>query len=228
MASLAEQRVFAFWLGDNPMSQRRQESLNSLERTGAEVVFLTLANINAWIKPEAPLHPAFEYLTPVHRADYLRTYLMHHHGGGYSDVKPTSASWLEAFNVLNSQDWMYGIGSPEKSPHGVAVIGWRRRFYCRNYPWLLGNGFYIFKPDTPFTRAWYREVVRRLDRLLPALRESPGRQPKERPGREYDGVVSQYPVRWAYLLGEIFHPLCYRYRHRLGRTLPPALVRDYE
>lgn len=40
-----------------------------------------------FILKDAPLHPSYSFLSGVHRSDYLRCYLMHHYGGGYSDIK---------------------------------------------------------------------------------------------------------------------------------------------
>jgi hypothetical protein len=54
--------------------------------------------------PEYPLHPAFKYLSYVHKSDYLRSYFMHFYGGGYADIKKYSSNnnWKECFNLLNS------------------------------------------------------------------------------------------------------------------------------
>lgn len=185
------------------------------------------------------MHPAFQYLTPIHKADYLRTYLMNFHGGGYSDIKPATGDWNPSFDLLDGDD-LFGIGYREVSRIGVATLGvnsknnkiqlgnpawWKYRFLQLNYRSLLGNGAYIFKPHTEFTEEWYSQLQTRLDRILPALKENPGRFPKEKPGKIYNGEVSKYPVPWSYILGDIFHPLCYRYRKRLGYTLPPPVLK---
>jgi hypothetical protein len=233
-------RVFAFWLGDAPMSEPRKQALDTLPNTGVPVEFLSDADVARWVVPDQPLHPAWQYLSAVHRADYLRTYLMHHHGGGYADVKPTRASWSPTFDVIEDGGFL-GAGYPELGPGGVANMGvdfsrgryrsalsvkwWHLRWLRLNYRKLLGNCAYIFLPGTAFTTEWFRELQRRLDVLLPALEAHPARDPREKPGQMIDGSPSQYPVPWTYLLGDIFHPLTYRYRRQLSRDLPPPNVK---
>lgn len=46
------------------------------------------------------MHKAFRLLTPMHRGDYLKAYLMYNYGGGYSDIKHMHMSWLPYFRML--------------------------------------------------------------------------------------------------------------------------------
>jgi hypothetical protein len=235
-------RIFAFWLGDATMSDNRKRALDSLANTGVTVEFLTDADVDQWVVPGEPLHPAWPHLSAVHRADYLRTYLMHHHGGGYTDLKPTPATWSPTFDVIDDRG-LLGAGYPEVGRYAVANIGvdfsrgpyrsalsakwWHLRWLRLNYRNLLGNCAYIFRPGTDFTTDWFRELQGRLDALLPALEAHPARDPREKPGQMIDGSPSRYPVPWTHLLGAIFHPLTYRYRRQLDRGLPPPSFRDY-
>ena len=57
-------------------------------------------NLSSWIAEKSPLHPAYNYLSSVHKADYLRCYLMHHHGGAYSDIKVIENSLYYLLNSL--------------------------------------------------------------------------------------------------------------------------------
>lgn len=242
--STVPRRIFVLWLGDAPMSKERRSGLASLKhKSEAELVLVRDDDISDWIVPGHPLHPAFAHLSAIHRSDHLRTYLMHFHGGGYADVKPTTGSWLPAFELIDSTD-LLGVGYQEIGRHGVAVNGvntqygkyqpsnlmwWKYRFLQLNYRHLLGNCAYIFRPASDITYQWYCEQLRRLDEVLPALLQHPAQYPKERGGVSYDGVVSRYPVPWSYLLGDIFHPLCYRFRRRLGQTVPtPDFSLPYE
>jgi hypothetical protein len=221
------------------MSDLRKQALDTLPNAGVPVEFLTDDDVNRWVVTSEPLHPAWQYLSSIHRADYLRTYLMHHHGGGYADVKPTVSSWVPIFDLLDQGD-LLGAGYEEVGPHGVARLGvdfsgsryrrtlsanyWRLRWLRRNYRKLLGNCAYVFFPGTDFTSAWFRELHRRLDVLLPALEAHPARGPRDKPGEMIDGSRSRYPVPWSHILGDIFHPLTYRYRRRLSRDLPAPSV----
>jgi hypothetical protein len=80
---ISSKTIFVFWTGDNSMSVQRKECFNKLvNKSGCKVILTTRGNLNNWILPEAPLHPAFEYLSFTHKVDYLRTYFMHFYGGG--------------------------------------------------------------------------------------------------------------------------------------------------
>ena len=81
-------------------------------------------------------------------------------------------------------------------------------------------------PAQPLHSAWrYLSAVHM--KLLPALEMHPARHTRDRTGRLIDGDPSQYPVPWTYLLGDIFHPLSYRYRRQLNGDLPPPSFEDY-
>jgi hypothetical protein len=236
-------RVFAIWLGGAQMSDNRKRAFDTLPNVGVPVEFVTDAELERWVVPGQPLHAAWEYLSPVHRSDYLRTYLMHHHGGGYTDVKLTLASWSPVFDEVDERK-LLGAGCREPNVHGVATLGvdfsrrgryrsarskkfWYALWLRLNYRKLIGNTAYIFSSQSPFTTEWFTELERRLDALLPSLQLHPARHVRDRAGLLVDGVPSQYPVPWTYLLGDIFHPLSYRYRHKLSRNLPPPSFHDY-
>lgn len=63
------------------------------KNSGVEVKLITPKNLNNYLLPDFPLHPAYDYLSLVHKSDYLRCYFMHFHGGGYSDIKPNYKNW---------------------------------------------------------------------------------------------------------------------------------------
>lgn len=108
--------IFCCWTGNNEMSANRKRGIKSMhEKCGVEITLVSPKNINDYILKEFPLHPAYEYLSLVHRSDYLRCYLMHHHGGGYSDVKPHFNSWSKSFDLLNSDPTKIILGYHEIS-----------------------------------------------------------------------------------------------------------------
>ena len=87
---------------------------------------------------------------------------------------------------------------------------------------LIGNCAYYFKPQTLFAGMWVKEVERRLDFLLPALRKHPPAHPRDRAG-----TGSGYPVPWSFVLGDVFHPLTAVFFPLLSRRLPPPSFEDY-
>lgn len=204
--------LFCFWMGENPMSEQRKQALHSL-RVNSEcmVTLITAENLKKWIKPNASLHPAFEYLSAVHKADYLRAYFMHHYGGAYSDIKPISSSLRTAFQSLNHPDyWIVGYG--ESSPTDIAHIEDKRvRSILQSaYSQILGVCQYVSKPNTMFTREWLEQIHIVLDKYHSKLEEYPA--PYPRAMRE---EIPSYALSWTEIGGQIFHPLCYKYRQHI-------------
>lgn len=212
--------IYCFWTGDNPLTPNRAAALEKIRsaNAGVEVALVTKNNLNQYLIPGCPLHPAYPYLSYVHRSDYLRCYFMTLIGGGYSDIKAPTNAWQEFFDRVNDDPQVWAIGYPEKLTRDVSPVGGRlERDLKRNYRRLLGNGAYIFRPGTPFALAWLKEVNRRLDAHLPRLRRNPG---------GIWGDVPGYPIPWTGILGDVFHPLCLKYQDRLLKDdrLVPVLV----
>lgn len=237
-------RIFVIWFGP-PMNANRRRGLASLQsESGVPVELVTESNLEDWTVPGHPIPTAFLNLTPVHRSDYLRAYLMHHHGGGYADVKWTSGSWIAAFDAFDTDPRLLAAGYREVGRHGVAEFGlrlrghwglqplvadwWRYRWLQLNHRSLIGLCAFIMRPQTVLTAAWMAAVDGRLDALAPALARDPARVPKERPGMVYDGVVSRYPVPWTHLLGDVLHPLVRRHRRRIVQDVPTPTWGDYQ
>lgn len=206
--------IYIFWTGDNEITPNRLEGIKSLEKvTGVTVKLITPKNLPDYIKEGDPLPEAYEYLSYVHRADYLRTYFMYHYGGGYADIKPATASWKDAFTRLEESS-AYAIGYPEVGFWGVANRGVENmnlkndlHYYWR---YLIGNGAYICRPYTPFVTEWYEETKKRVIGYTEQLREHPAQDPF--------GKNPNYPIPWEGILGEVFHPLCLKYHDKLIKS----------
>lgn len=217
-------RIFCLWTGDNPMSANRRRAIAEIRRLNEpdnEVVLVMPESVGDWVVPGFPLHPAYEDLALIHRSDYLRTYLMHHHGGGYSDVKAARSPWAPAFDAVDGDARAWMLGYPEVSYRMVApapapVLKQLRVHHSR----LVGNGAYIVRPLSPFTTAWLAEAERRLDLWRDDLRRFPGDVHSGPPG---------YPVPFYGLLGEIFHPLSLRFHDHIRQDprITPQL-RNYK
>lgn len=215
--------VYAFWTGRNPMSERRKTCFESLRNTEARIVLVTPDNLNQYVLPEAQLHPGYEYLSETHKADYLRTYFMHFYGGGYTDIKYSSESWEPSFRLLEQNDNLWAVGFAETAA-GVAPVKdpAMEELLRQNADSLIGNGAYIFKPNTPLTRRWYWRMLSVMDEIYEQLKAYPARQPQEVFSNEYP-----YPLTWTELLGNVFHPICYEFREHFSRVLPQPNCWDY-
>ena len=199
--------IYVFWTGDNKMSENRLEGVNSLiEKSGVEVKVITPQNLNSYILKDYPLHPAYDYLSLVHKSDYLRCYFMFHYGGGYADVKKYAKSWVPAFDQLqNSNKWL--VGYREIKSKALAQVGGQiGTDMKRHFLFIIGNCAYICRPHSPLTQDWYQELHKRMDKYQPALTQNPGNILGDNEG---------YPIPWTNILGDIFHPLCLKYMDKL-------------
>lgn len=212
--------IFAYWSGDAPMSDNRLRGLQSIRENagGAEVVLLDDLSFREYEVDEHPIHSAFPQLSAVHRSDYVRTYLMHHHGGAYTDVKRSGAGWGDAFTMLSDPE-VWAVGYPEPSPGGMAPVGGRIGEALRaNYWRFIGNCAYAVRPGTPLTSEWLTETECRLDYFAARLRAHPAN------GERTGGP--QYPVPWSSLLGQVFHPLQIKHASHIRQlpSLTPVLT----
>ena len=214
--------IYIFWTGENEITPNRLEGIKSLEKvSGVEVKLITPKNLPEYIKEEDPLPEAYQYLSYVHRADYLRSYFMFHYGGGYADIKTYYKSWIPAFEKLEQSD-AYVIGYPEVGFWGAASRDIDNESLSKDvfthWRLLVGNGAYICRPHTRLVAEWHGEAKRRLVGMTDELRNHPAQDPF---GRNKD-----YPVRWSGLLGSIFHPLCLKYHDKLLKD--EALMPSFE
>lgn len=233
--------LWAFWTDDNPLSANRERSLLSMHNSGLELVIVNRQNIGDYVDA-SDIHPAYWHLNAAHKADFLRCYFMHKYGGAYCDIKTIANSWVKSYNKLIESPVLLCSGYREISPGAVAnpyassrLIGESlRRQASAYFTWkrlraryrdLIGCGAFIFKQNSPFTHDWWFQLNNRLDHLCAKLKENPAVHPKERYGDCVNGKYSKYPVPWTYLLGDIFHPLCLKYSHRIDKELPPPAFR---
>lgn len=215
-------RIFCLWTGDNAMTRNRTAALSQLRRDNPflEVVLVSPDNLGEWLILDSPIHPAYERLSLVHRSDYLRSYLMHHHGGGYADIKRDYGDLTPCFDRLENSNRQWLLGYPEVSARDVSdEPGTIHRSLQRHYRLLPANGAFIARAGTPLTREWFAEVSARMDCFASRLDEAPGNVLGDNPG---------YPIPWGALQGASFQPLCFKYLDRVivDDRLRPSLA-DY-
>lgn len=204
-------RIFVMWTGDNPLTPNRAEALDEIRSAtaGTELVLITPATLAGWVVERAPVHEAYRCLSLVHRSDYLRAYLLHHHGGAYLDIKRGYGDVRAAMERLAAapDSWVSGyreLGADYVSDEPGSIYPALRR----HHGLLLGNGAFVVRPGTPLTAEWLTEVERRLDGWSSQLAASPGNTMGDNPG---------YPVPWAALQGAVFQPLCLKYSEHVVR-----------
>jgi len=220
---MINRNIYCVWVGNNTeMNSNRLNGLESLiSNSGVDVTLVTNENLSSFIKNDYPLHEGFKYLSDVHKSDYLRCYMMHHYGGGYSDIKPCNSDWNIYFQELE-KGFNYGIGAPEdEGPLSTPEI--IRKEYGEHWDKMISADLFIFKPYTVFTSYWYSRMLERMDSYLFELKKNPAVNTRE----AADTFVTKYPIRWAGILCEIFHPLCVEFTDRILKTMPYPVRENY-
>lgn len=215
-------KLFCFWTGAEAMSPNRLRALDSLQNTNLDVVIVNENNLSSWIAEHAPIHHAFKYLSSVHKADYLRCYFMHNYGGAYCDIKFIQDSWLSAYQDLNNSN-CYINGYREvnflQTAKGRGLL--KDIWLSLNFFRVIGNGAFICEPNTIFTEQWIRRVHEILDYKYELLKLNPANEARDFYNKLiHENLKSSYPLRWAELCGEIFHPLCLKHSNKILKTLP--------
>lgn len=213
-------KLYCFWTGDNKMSKNRLKAFNTLKKTNLNIILIKPSNLHNYILENHKLHEGYKYLSLTHKADYLRCYFMTFYGGGYSDIKKTNKSWIPSIELINKNKNIYGIGYKEIGKHGVPTIC--HDIVKNNWKKLIGNGAYILKKNTPFVNEWYNKLLLEMDNNFEQLKKYPGKKPQEIWTKEYP-----YPFRWSQILGDIFHPLCYKYNVHILQSLPSPSFNNY-
>ena len=215
---IANKTIFTFWTGTNTMSETRLQCLlNTIMVSRCNIILVTPVNLHDYIAPES-IHPAYQYLSETHKADYLRTYFMHHYGGGYSDIKQQTGSWLLAFEYMQNNSEYYICGYPESGEGDIAGT-YEIREQWRD---LIGNGAYICRPKTPFTTKWYETMVKLLDAKLDTLKLHPASVP-----RDCAENGSGYPIEWNEMLGRIFHRVLCEFKDKIIKQIPRLIFNNY-
>ena len=113
--------VRVHWFGPEMPEIRRQSLDNIREVVGKDCIveLITEKDIEKY-HALVPLHECFQYLSGIHKSDYLRGYIGHHWGGGYTDIKPYDTTWEGRFDIFEDPDvWI--TGAPEINRDAVGA-----------------------------------------------------------------------------------------------------------
>ena len=181
--SRVERVVYQIWSADNQMSADRSACFETgVKNIGVPVRLVTPSNISEYVVPAHPLHPAYEYLTPTHRADYLRSYLLHFHGGGYADIKwyTENNNWAQSFDVINANPEVDAVGTLDPN------VGGANPAYARDdvSKYIIVLGFMIMRPGSELSTAYFTAVENYLTVQLRNLK------------RHHSGA-GPYPIPWV-------------------------------
>lgn len=212
--------IFTAWLGSNAMPATRVRALESIRRSnpGTDVELVTLENFADYAVEGHPFHEGFNYLGAVQKSDYVRSYILHHHGGVWMDLKESTTDWSGILDAMDADPNIWVAGYPETTLFYVADLrGPLGRHMRQHYTRLLGASAYAMKATSPFTSDWYTEQHARLTYWLEPLRRFPADSP-------YD-IPRDHPIGWGELAYEITQPLSLKHGEHilLDRSLTPSL-----
>jgi len=137
--------IWLAWPGDDEMPGYLQACLDTVKRHNSEhfeVVVITPRNVGQYLDG---IHPAFELLSYVHRADYIRCEILNQRGGIYLDTDTLAFRSFKVFyDLLELYDIVNYDGSKWQEVFGLSAFGPTRR-------------------GSLLTSAWSQKLHQRLD-----------------------------------------------------------------
>ncbi len=214
--------VWCFWY-DGQMNENRIRSFEMMKtHLGVPLCLVTKNNLHQFILPDFPLHPAFDWLSDVHKSDYLRIYLLHHYGGGWHDIKPTQLSYKPVWDEFTNPE-VYFVGKPEIKGGPAKVFDENGKWMPKFWKDLVATNRWVGKANTPLSSEMFREINQLLDKNFETLKRNPARHPYDKKRNKIKQWLrfenNDYPLEWT-VFGNIFHPLNYKFRQNIKRTLP--------
>jgi len=225
--------VFIIWFGNN-ISDNRLAALNSLiNNIGIPYILITDNNYQSFVLNNYPLHEAWNYLSGVHKADYLRCYLLHHYGGGYHDIKYRDKGWNNQWNSFSDKNvWIKSRKEKQKGWVAYDVDNPDTKWLQNHYKELGTMSWCICKPNTSYTTELIDKIHYKLDFHLINLKKNPSAIQSgyyhKNPFKKIDDIENNYPIRWLEILGELYHPLMYKYKQHLCFDLPDIVYKKYK
>jgi len=220
--------IFTIWFGNSFTANRDNQFKSLIKNSKCNVININENNIHLL---KYHIHKSFIYLSAIHKSDYIRCYLMYHYGGGYSDIKSTSNSWIKCFEDLERDANLYVIGYncdgiPSKCDAGEDYDIELLNNLRINIKKLIGVGFFIFKKNTSLVMEWFLQVNDRLDFFYNELKKNPAKYDRESkcgapiPRWEGGKLNTNYPIYWNYILGHILYPIYLKYINHIKLGIP--------
>lgn len=206
----APRRLYLLWTGDNPLTSNRRRSVDVVreENPDLSVELVTPENLADYVVDGHPLPTTYEHLSPVHRSDYLRAYLMYHHGGVYLDIKPYRGRASAYLDVLDTDPTVWAVGSAEVPGNWSPALRGRLSADLTTHAGkVLNQASFAFRPHTELAAAWLAEMERRLRYFADVL--------STHPAIDAMGTYGEYPVPWFALHSASLSPLALKHHDRV-------------
>lgn len=168
-------RAFVIWAGDNELTPNRVRNLGLIrDQIGLPVELVTPETLDTWLVSGHPLHPTYDHLSYIHRSDYLRGYLMHHHGGAYLDIKEPLHSWAAAYNAMAADPEVWVTSYPTTEADWIGKLSGRiGRDILVHYTLMFGKSGFMMRAGTPLTAEWMVQMHAVLDARRADLERHP-------------------------------------------------------
>ena len=178
-----------------------------------------------------------------HLSDYMRNYVLHHFGGAYHDIKFRSkgTNFTKHFeeDFRDENVWLVGVNDndtacQEKYLERVGLLDQNQNqnepfnsfnfknceeFVQKNKQKVVSGGAYIMRPKTKFTQEHLFQIEKTLDENQKAIFQFPAAFPRCCGNAALPIVKTSYPLAWAELHGNIFHPLQVKYSEHVRHGL---------
>ena len=240
--------IFILWTGGT-LTQNRIRGIKQIrEKTKCNVTLINYKdNLKKFILKDYPLHKGYKYLSAIHKSDYLRCYMMHHYGGGYSDIKAAKQSWIPAFEKIEKDKniWALGLKGPNGGIAYPEEYNKEQKDKLASYhDKLIAVQYMIYRPRTKLTSEWYKLLNKRMDYYYEELKKNPAKYTREaydRPPSHWCGdetnpellklecpkSSTKYPISWNRLLGQINYPLQMKYIDHITNGIPAPEQNNY-
>ena len=209
-------RVLRFWWGNDisTMTASRKKCYDSIySNSGIEhIEMISPLNYKQYEVESHPYHEGFEYLSEVHKGDYLRAYIVYHYGGCWADVKYIDHDWNQYFDLLEQNPEKWGIGAQNRTiidnidqlmdpsnPHSKCIS------MCN----------FIFREKTPLFYDYITGIEHQMYVVLDLLKKYPGTVHPQicsnhRTANSCSSIPEHlkdygYPLPWMGLSGRFFH-----------------------
>ncbi len=225
--------VYICWFGET-ISKNRLDGLKTLiNNIKIPYLLITDDNVYDYQVSGEPYHKCFKYLSGNHKSDYIRSYMLHHYGGAYHDIKYRYSDWIGQWTDFNDNNiWIKT--RPERYPSwvGYDIDNPSTKWIQSKYNELGTMGWVICRPRTPYTGELLDKINKTLNKHENNLTKNPsiksGGYYSDKPFDKVYDPTNMYPMRWLELMGEHYHLLMYKYKDHLIFGLPDADEKYYK
>lgn len=183
--------IWQVWPGDDeipPYMQLCHETVKKFNSSFFTVILVRPTTLRKYVKK---LHPSYEYMSYVHKADYLRCVLLHEYGGIYLDMDTICFKSLENyFKKIAENDVVGYDGSRWGELWGVSAMG-------------------PYRPHSVFTTMWKNALFKKLDSNFSQLKEY----------RSNNKSLKKDSLPWSSILRDIVLPLSHELKNKIHYSI---------